>query len=143
MNCSETAAQQMEWYISVSKGRREKSVLSGFELVISRRSLPPNWTAELPRCPGCRAVGRGLAVKAQQRGISHFRPSRHFSSVANSGYSSCSTSLSGALLTEQLVQLGSSLITLFFRLFFNITFQLQLQLRLKECFHMDIFTFFS
>lgn len=133
----------MEWYISVSKGRREKSALSGFELVISRRSLPSNWTGELPQCPGCRAVGKGLAVKAQQRAITHFRPSRHFSSVANSGYNSWSTSLPGASLTEQLVQLGPSLITLFFSLFFNITLQLQLQLRLKECFHMDTFTFFS
>lgn len=133
----------MEWYISVSKGRREKSALSGFELVISRHSLPGNWTGELPQCPGCRAVGKGLAVKAQQRALTHFRPSRHFSSVANSGYNSCSTSLPGASLTEQLVQLGPSLITLFFSLFFNITLQLQLQLRLKECFHMGTFTFFS
>lgn len=120
MNCSETA-QQMEWYISVSKGRRKKSSLSSFELVISRHSLPGNWTAELPLCPGCRAVGRGLAVKAQQRAITHFRLSRHFSSVANSGYSSSSTSLPGASLTEQLVLLGPSLITLFFSLFFNRT----------------------
>lgn len=56
----------MEWYISVSKGKRGKSALSGFEIVISRHSLPGNWTAELSWCPGCRAVGRGLAVKAQQ-----------------------------------------------------------------------------
>lgn len=140
MNCSQTAAQQIEWYISVSKGRREKSALSGFELVISRRSLPGNWTGELPQCPGCRAVGKGLAVKAQQRAITHFRPSRHFSSVANSGYNSCSTSLPGASLTEQL---GSFTDNPLFSLFFNITLQLQLQLRLKECFHMDTFTFFS
>lgn len=56
----------MEWYISVSKGKKGKSALSGFEIVISRHSLPGNWTAELSWCPGCRAVGRGLAVKAQQ-----------------------------------------------------------------------------
>lgn len=85
MNCSETAVEQMQWYISVSKGRRQKSALSGFEIVISRHSLPGNWTAELPLCPGCRAVGRGLAVKAQHRAITHFRPSGHFLSVANSG----------------------------------------------------------
>lgn len=57
MNFSVVAAQQIDLYVSVSKGGKEKSALSGFELVVSRHSPPGNWTAELPQCPGEQLAG--------------------------------------------------------------------------------------
>lgn len=49
--------QQVARYISASKARREKSALSGVELVVSMYSPLGSWTAELPDCPGEQLAG--------------------------------------------------------------------------------------